>query len=61
MIKKKSSSVKIREICAPRITNKCDKNMNQEKPTNWKKLYIALLLITAVMIVAMLLFQNYYK
>ncbi|SEW17733.1 hypothetical protein SAMN05421765_2974 [Kaistella antarctica] len=35
--------------------------MNQEKPTNWKKLYIALLLITAVMIVAMLLFQNYYK
>ena len=37
------------------------KTMNQEKPTNWKKLYIALLLITAVMIVAMLLFQNYYK
>lgn len=35
--------------------------MNQEKPTNWKKLYIGLLIITAVMIVAMILFQNYYK
>lgn len=35
--------------------------MNQEKDTNWKSLYIALLAITFVMIIAMLLFQNYYK
>ena len=35
--------------------------MNQEKTSNWKKLYIALLTITAVMIVAMILFQNNYK
>ena len=35
--------------------------MNQEKNTNWKTLYIALLAITVLMIVAMLLFQNYYK
>ncbi|GEM_PF-3145852 len=35
--------------------------MNQEKDTNWKPLYIALLAITVLMIVAMLLFQNYYK
>ena len=35
--------------------------MNQEKDTNWKKLYIALLIITALMIIAMILFQNYYR
>ena len=35
--------------------------MNQEKDMNWKTLYIALLAITVLMIVAMLLFQNYYK
>lgn len=35
--------------------------MNKEKPTNWKSLYTALLVITFLMIVAMLLFQNYYK
>ena len=35
--------------------------MNQEKGTNWKKLYIALLIITALMIIAMILFQNYYR
>ncbi|SFC27189.1 hypothetical protein SAMN05421876_11185 [Kaistella jeonii] len=35
--------------------------MNQEKNTNWKTLYTALLIITVLMIVAMLIFQNYYK
>ncbi len=35
--------------------------MNQEKNTNWKMLYTSLLVITVLMIVAMLLFQNYYK
>ena len=35
--------------------------MNQEKDMNWKTLYIALLAITVLMIVAMFLFQNYYK
>ena len=44
-----------------RLRKKCIKNMNQEKDTNWKPLYIALLAITVLMIVAMLLFQNYYK
>ena len=36
-------------------------NMNQEKNTNWKKLYISLLVFTFVLIVAMFLFQNHYK
>lgn len=35
--------------------------MDEEKPTNWKSLYIALLIITFLMIAAMLFFQNYYK
>lgn len=35
--------------------------MNEEKNTNWKSLYIALLIITFLMIIAMILFQNYYK
>ncbi len=35
--------------------------MNQEKDTNWKTLYMGLLVITVLMILAMLLFQNYYK
>lgn len=35
--------------------------MKQEKDTNWKALYIALLAVTFLMIVAMLLFQNHYQ
>ncbi|MEC5158371.1 cytoskeletal protein RodZ [Chryseobacterium sp. MP_3.2] len=35
--------------------------MKEEKKTNWKKLYISLLVVTFAMMVAMLLFQNYYK
>lgn len=40
---------------------KKEKNMNQKKNTNWKTLYIGLLVIIVLMIIAMLLFQNYYK
>ncbi len=35
--------------------------MNQKKETNWKSLYTSLLIITFLMIIAMLIFQNYYK
>lgn len=35
--------------------------MNQEKKTNWNNLYISLLVVTFAMMVAMLIFQNYYK
>ena len=35
--------------------------MKQEKNTNWKHLYLALITITFLMMVAMYLFQNYYK
>lgn len=34
--------------------------MNERK-TNWKSLYASLLIITFAMMIAMLLFQNYYK
>ena len=44
-----------------RALKKRKKNMNQEKNTNWKTLYMGLLVITVLMILAMLLFQNYYK
>ena len=35
--------------------------MKQEKKTNWKQIYLALITITFLMMVAMYLFQNYYK
>ncbi|NRS91788.1 hypothetical protein HNQ03_000855 [Chryseobacterium sp. 16F] len=35
--------------------------MKEEKQTNWKRLYIGLIVITFLMMFAMYLFQNYYK
>ena len=35
--------------------------MDKEKHTNWKRLYIALIITTFLMMAAMYLFQNYYK
>lgn len=35
--------------------------MNQENKTNWKKLYAGLIIVTFLMMIAMYIFQNYYK
>jgi len=35
--------------------------MNEEKQTKWNRLYVALLIVTFLMIIAMLIFQTQYQ